>query len=310
MVQRLPVNIVSEVKKLPPTPRLTNLYSKVILEGEEQFSTVTIEATAPPAVVIDYPEPGACRVTLRALLNMYPGPLYVQDGILREVTVEPGEGQVTFNITLDEAVRATLTAVKGIPYRVVLRFSRRPLQEFYRDKVIILDPGHGGTDGGWRGPVNLWERDMAWKTALELARVLEGFKARVIWTRAEEENPSWEERLLKVTPATFCFISVHEHGAADAGQRGTAVLYNPTSRGNEELAAKVLERIVARVKTPVRGIKADEELARLGEVPGLRLEPVAITSWVDEGLLRNPYFHQKVALATAVAIKQHFRRGK
>lgn len=306
----MPASLVSEVKKLPTTARLTNFYSKVMLEGEEQFSTVTIEATAPPPTAIDYPEPGTCRVTLRAILNMYPGPLYVQDGIVREVTVEPGDRQVAFNISLDEAVQATLTAVEGVPYRIVLRFSRRPLQEFYRDKLIILDPGHGGTDGGWRGPVNLWERDMAWKTARELARVLEGFKARVIWTRQAEENPSWQERLRKVTPATFCFISVHEHGATDAGQRGTAVLYNPASRGNEELAAKVLERIVARVKTPARGVKADEELARLGEVPGLKLEPVAITNWVDEGLLRNPYFHQKVALATAVAIKQYFQRRK
>ncbi|KYH32096.1 N-acetylmuramoyl-L-alanine amidase LytC precursor [Moorella mulderi DSM 14980] len=295
---------------MPITARLTNFYSKVTLEGEEQFSTVTIEATAPPPVIIDYPEPGSCRVTLRALLNMYPGPLYIQDGILREVTVEPGEGQVTFHITLDEDVRAMLTGVEGIPYRIVLRFSRRPLQEFYRDRVIIIDPGHGGTDGGWRGPVNLWERDMAWKTAQELVRVLEGFKARVIWTRQAEENPSWQERLRKVTPDTFCFISVHEHGAADTSQRGTAVLYNPVVPGNEELAAKVLERIVARVNTPARGVKADEELARLGEIPGIKLEPVAITNWVDEGLLRNPYFHQKVALATAVAIKQHFQRGK
>ncbi|MBC7326012.1 MAG: N-acetylmuramoyl-L-alanine amidase, partial [Moorella sp. (in: Bacteria)] len=176
------------------------------------------------------------------------------------------------------------------------------------DKKVVLDPGHGGSDGGWRGPVNLWERDMAWKTALELGRFLTEFKARVFWTRQEDENPSWQDRLGKATRDIFCFISVHQFGSPDAGQRGTAVLYNPAAPGNEELAARVLERIVARVKTPARGIKADEELARLGKVPGLRIEPVAITNWVDEGLLRNPYFHQKVALATAVAIKQYFRQ--
>ncbi|WP_258360429.1 N-acetylmuramoyl-L-alanine amidase [Moorella sulfitireducens (nom. illeg.)] len=295
---------------MPSTPRLTNLYCKLIFEGEEQFSAVIIEATIPPVVTVEYPEPGTCRVTLRALLNMHPGPLYVQDGIIREVTVEPGEAVVSFTISLDAAVRATLVVTEGVPSRVVLRFSRRPLQEFYRDKLIVLDPGHGGSDGGWRGPVNLRERDMAWKTARALAQVLEGLKARVIWTRAEQENPSWEERLLKVTTDTFCFISIHEHGAGDTGLRGTAVLYNPACRGNEELAAKVLERIVARVKIPSRGVMADGELARLGEIPGLKLEPVVITDWVDEGLLRNPYFHQKVALATAVGVKQYFQRGK
>ncbi|MBE3572654.1 MAG: N-acetylmuramoyl-L-alanine amidase [Moorella humiferrea] len=294
---------------MPTTPRLTNLYSKVILDKEEQFSTVTIEATAPPPVTISYPQPDTCRVTLRAILNMYPGSLYVQDGIIREVTVVAGDDEVSFLIGLDAAVRADLTVMEGMPCRVVLRFSRRPLVDFYRDKLIVLDPGHGGSDGGWRGPVNLWERDMAWKTAVALAKILEGFKARVLWTRGEQENPSWEERLQKVTASTFCFISVHEHGEADAGLRGTAVRYNPNCRGNDELAVRVLERIVARVKTPSRGVTADEELTRLGEVPGLRLEPVAITNWVDEGLLRNPYFHQKVALATVVAIKQYFQRG-
>jgi len=293
---------------LPPEIRLTNFYSKVITAGDDQFSTVTIEATGSPPAAVDYPEPHICRVTLAAHLNMFPGPLYVQDGIIRAVKVEPGEGRVVFTISLDEEVAAAVTATAGIPHRLSLHFSRRPLLDFYQGKKIVLDPGHGGSDGGWRGPVNLWERDMAWKTTAELARILKGFKAQVIWTRRVEDNPSWQERLNKAGPDTFCFISIHHYGCADASRRGTAVLYNPAAPGNEELAARVLERIVARVKTPDRGVKADAELAQLGQVPGLRLEPVAITSWIDEGLLRNPYFHHKIALATVVAIKQFFRR--
>lgn len=290
--------------------RLTNLYSKIIIEGEEEYSTVIIEATAPPTLTVEYPGNDICRVTLLGILNMDDGPLYVQDGIIRDVIVEPQGTKVSFTINLDAPVRGTWVTTEGIPSRVILRFSRRSLQEFYQGKLMVLDPGHGGNDGGWRGPVNLWERDTAWKTALALARILEVLNARTVWTRGEQENPPWDERLKKVTSDTFCFISVHEAGDVDTTMRGTAVLYNPNCRGNDELAARVLERIVAKVKTPARGIMADKELASLGEVAALRLEPVAITNWVDEGLLRNPYFHQKVALATIVGIKQYFQRGK
>lgn len=303
--------LAGEVKELQqPVARLTNIYSKIITEGEEQYSTVTIEATAPAPVEISYPEPETCQFTVVATTNMYTSPLYVQDGIIREIKVKPGEEQVRFTIYLDEPVQARVTNIEGVPYRIRLSFSRRPLQEFYQDKVLVIDPGHGGADGGQRGPVNLYERDMAWKTAGELARILEGLKARVIFTRREDENPSWQERLKRVPPETFCLISVHNYGADDTSQRGTAVLYNHRSPGNKALAAIVLERIVARVKTPDRGIRPDEELAQLGPLPALRLEPVAITNWVDEGLLRNPYFHQKTALATVVGLKQYFQQGR
>lgn len=241
---------------------------------------------------------------------MYLGPLAVQDGIIKEVVVKSAAPQVDLEISLEEAVQAQVTTLKGLPYRTVLSFSRRPLYDFYLNKEIVIDPGHGGTEGGWRGPVNLWERDMVWKTALELVRILEGFKARVILTRMEDENPSWQKRIKKVTPDTFCFISIHEHGAVDDSIRGTAVFYNPQFPGNEKLAAIVLDRIITRVKTPGRGIIADAELARLGNLPALKLEPVTITNWVDEGMLRNPYFHQKIALATATGIKQYFRAGE
>lgn len=297
-----------EVRELAPRAHLTNLYSKIEDKGGEQFSIVTIEATSPAAVEISYPAPTLCQVKVRAVLTMDPGPLYVQDGIIKGVTIESGEELVTFKIDLDEEVQARLTCTEGTPYRIGLSFSRRHLQDFYQGRVIVVDPGHGGADTGQRGPVNLLERDMAWKTAGYLANILENLQARVVMTRSQDENPSWPERLARVPPDTFCFISLHEYGDQDASIRGTKVLYNPGRPGNDELATAVLTRIVGRVKTPGRGIEPDTELAQLGQLPALRLEPVAITNWVDEGLLRNPYFHQKTALATVVAIKQYFRQ--
>ena len=299
------------VKILAKKASLTNLRSFITEEKGQQFSNVVIESTAAVPLEISYPRPNLCRVSLSAELIMYPGPLVVRDGIVAEVVIKPAAAaQVELDISLEEAVQALITTVKGLPYRTVFGFSRKPLYDFYQDKEIVIDPGHGGADGGWRGPVDLWERDMAWQTAGELAAILAGYGARVVLTRGEGENPSWQQRLSKVGPATFCFVSVHHYGNTDREQRGTAVLYNPRLPGNEQLAEVVLERIINKVKPPARGIKADNELALLGEVPALKLEPVTITNWVDEGLLRNPYLHRKVALQTVLGIKQYFRAGE
>ncbi|MGI9859799.1 N-acetylmuramoyl-L-alanine amidase [Moorella naiadis] len=192
---------------MAPRAHLTNLYSKIKEEGGEQFSTVTIEATAPAEVKLSYPAPTLCQVQVRAALTMDPGPLYVQDGIIKGVTIASGEELVTFKIDLNEEVQARLTCTEGMPYRIGLSFSRRPLQDFYQGRVIVVDPGHGGSDTGQRGPVNLLERDMAWKTAGYLAGILEGLQARVVMTRSQDENPSWCERLAKVPADAFCFIS-------------------------------------------------------------------------------------------------------
>ncbi|MDK2821704.1 MAG: hypothetical protein PWP31_1669 [Clostridia bacterium] len=290
--------------------RLTNIHSKVIYQGETYYSNVTIESSTTTEVEINYPETTICLVKVKGIINMYDGPIYVHDGIIREIKISPGKDEVIFFIFLDEPVEANIDTIAGIPFRIRINFSRQPMTDFYQNKVLVIDPGHGGTDGGQRGPVNLWERDTAWKTAMELVKVLKDFKAKVVLTREKDENPSWQERINKVPTNTLCFISLHQYHSNDLSQRGTLVLYNELAPGNEKLANQVMESIIGRVKTPSLGVKAEKELSKLGELPALKIKPVTITNWVDEGLLRNPNFYKKIALATSVGIKQFFKMGE
>jgi len=287
-------------------PRLTNYNVRISPGGE--FSLLVVESLSPFKWNFFCPQPGLARLEVQALANMFLGPLEPEDGIIKRTEAFLQGEKVVFQIELEEPVEAVGEEHPGLPFRLVLKFPRYPLQRFYRDKIIVLDPGHGGGDGGWRGPVNLWERDMAWRTAMAFAKILENLGARVEWTRGPEENPPWEKRSA-VTREAVCFLSLHYHGDNDPAVRGTRVLYNPRSPGNRELAQRVLERIIRKVKTPSREVAPDAELAGLGNLTALRLEPATITNWVEEGMLRNPYFHQKVALATLTAIKEHFKEG-
>lgn len=280
-------------------PRLTNIYSKVKEEKDGQdYTLVVIEATAPFSYELFRPDPIRYQIKTTALANMYTGPLSVGDGIVKEVIIKesPSEKQVIFEIYLEVPTEAAMVFHEGLPSRLTLQLSRLPMKNFYRGKRVALDPGHGGMDGGHRGPVNLWEKDVVWVTAQEFYRQLKRFGAEVIFTRSKEENPPWEERVKKGDGANL-FLSLHTHGERDRKVRGAAVLYPPSSQEMELLARTVLDRIVAKTKVPKRGVFPSTELEMLKGCPALTIETVTITNWVDEGILRNPYFHRKLALA-------------
>ncbi|ACX52041.1 cell wall hydrolase/autolysin [Ammonifex degensii KC4] len=287
--------------------RITNIHSKV-QEGAEDESWVVVEATAPVVWELFRPEPLVYCLKVKGRANMYTGPLSVRDGIVREVTIGVEGEWLMFLVRLEAPaeVKAELR-VEKLPVRLLLRFSRSCWRNFFRGKCIVVDPGHGGTDGGHRGPVDLWEKDVVWVTAQEFKRQLERLGAKVRLTRSREENPSWAERA-RLGEGADLFLSLHTHGEADRRVRGAAVLYNPTFPQGELLAQAMLEEITAKTKVPGRGVFSSLELALLNGRPAFTIETVTITNWVDEGILRNPYFHRKLVLATLSSFFR-FSRG-
>ncbi|SMB91570.1 N-acetylmuramoyl-L-alanine amidase [Thermanaeromonas toyohensis ToBE] len=293
-------------------PRFTNIFSRLQIQEEgEDESLIVVEATGPFPFELVAEDPYLYRLKARGKLNMFAGPLEVRDGIVRQVFIqEEGAGEVSFLIHLEVPAEGFATAQGGLPARAIVHISRRPMREFYQGRRVVIDPGHGGPDAGYRGPVNLWGKDVVWTTAQEFATALKHLGVEVVITREGEENPSWEERIKKAGPGTALFLSIHTHGSMDRKVRGAAVRYNPRVKGGEVLGRMVLEAITSKTKVPGRGIEPCHELADLGEIPALLLETVTITNWVDEGILRNPYFHRKLTLATLSAFYHFTFKGQ
>jgi N-acetylmuramoyl-L-alanine amidase len=59
--------------------------------------------------------------------------------------------------------------------------------------VVVIDPGHGGTDTGARG-TNLVEKEVVLQVARILRAELERAGYRVVMTRNDDSNPSYEDR--------------------------------------------------------------------------------------------------------------------
>lgn len=118
-------------------------------------------------------------------------------------------------------------------------------------KVIVLDPGHGGMDGGAVGVDGVIEKDINLSIALKLRTMLQANGYRVIMTREEdistgdEDAPTVREKkrtdilnrmkLLEETENAY-FISVHQNQFTQPQYSGAQMFYGPNDPSSERLA--------------------------------------------------------------------------
>ena len=89
--------------------------------------------------------------------------------------------------------------------------------------MIVLDPGHGGTDNGARGPGGVLEKDAVLVIARTVRSELERQGYQVALTREGSENPSFDDRAaLANAQRGTVFITFH---VSSTGRPGVARAY-------------------------------------------------------------------------------------
>src|SRR5215469_3918233 len=89
--------------------------------------------------------------------------------------------------------------------------------------TVVLDPAHGGTDFGARGPTGLAESDVVLDFARAARVALEAERLRVLLTREGNQDPSFENRSALVNGLRHAiFISLH---VSSTGPVGTGRTY-------------------------------------------------------------------------------------
>ena len=138
-----------------------------------------------------------------------------------------------------------------------------------RDKaVIMIDPGHGGIDGGAVSASNVLEKDVVLAVAKQLGKQL-GTTGRydVRMTRASDVFISLDQRVkLSLEQGVDLFISLHADSLAeDRGARTIrgATIYTLSERASDEHARRMAEKenasdLVAGLKAPE--VEEDEQV--------------------------------------------------
>jgi len=86
---------------------------------------------------------------------------------------------------------------------------------------VVVDPGHGGRDGGTLTPYGMLEKDLTWDIAYRLRELLEAASLEVVMTRDGDEAVSLSERAAIANSARGdIFVSIHVNWLPDKEARG------------------------------------------------------------------------------------------
>lgn len=112
-----------------------------------------------------------------------------------------------------------------------------------RQQIIVIDPGHGGIDPGCIGYSGVYEKEIAFETASEVARLLEATKRyKIVLTRTEDEFVALQDRVARARAANGdLFLSIHADAIPDEDVRGASV-FTLSEKASDAAAAALAAR--------------------------------------------------------------------
>lgn len=158
-------------------------------------------------------------------------------------------------------------------------------------KVIVLDPGHGGTDrynGGVNGYV---EADGVLEMAFAFEEVLKDYDCTVILTRTEDVYMGLKDRpRVAINNDADIFVSLHTNAG---GGTGPEVYYSIDLPNDKPIAAKISESIALEFGLKDRGAKYRESTNYPGE-DYLTVIDYAQDNGIPHIFLLEPMFHDNI----------------
>ncbi len=179
-------------------------------------------------------------------------------------------------------------------------------------KVILLDPGHGGSDPGAVGPGGLKEKDVNLDIALQVYQLLKAnTNARVYITRDSDRFVSLNQRTAMANNlAADTFISFHINGSENGSERGieTYAHYN-SPKSAWALGWYIQDSLVKELGLIDRGLKADNfHVVRETNMDSVLLEIGFITDSTEESLLRQSSTRKRAATAVYNGILSYYSK--
>ncbi len=176
-----------------------------------------------------------------------------------------------------------------------------------KGRLIMIDPGHGGTDGGAIGN-GLIEKEINLDIALRLRSLLEAQGATVVMTRSADSRVELTERSamanLILPDAVVC---IHANSVISEGPNGTETYYFNTEELSRELALSVQKSLVDRIKLTSRGIfSKDYHMVAATLSPAILVEVGFLSNRQDAIMLADSAFRQKAAEGIFDGVASYF----
>lgn len=190
--------------------------------------------------------------------------------------------------------------------------------------TIIIDPGHGGEDGGAVGKNGTKEKDLNLEIALKLKKIMieNGFNVQL--TR-EKDTMLCDPEITKHKKRTDLnnrvkisrkfdngiFLSIHMNHFEDPNQKGSQVFYSVNNKNSKMLAELIEKELKASVDAENKRVSKPAEnnifIMKHINIPACLIECGFISNRIEEKLLADPTYQEKIANAIATGVKNFIR---
>lgn len=272
----------------------TYAYSRNLDKGTSAFGlNLELEKSYP----VDY-NAGLNRISLsvpKGDTKLTAGVDNKDDGVLKTITVVDNVQEGTYDISIDLVEGTTYQPTESTSKKFQIAFTSEVLQQSqFKDKLIVIDAGHGGHDPGasYNG---LYEKDINLLTSLALKKKLENVGFKVYLTRERDQYIQLYNRASIANQLNAdLFVSVHVNAAGSRKAHGIETLYAPdASRNNYNFAKLVQDQMIAATGSYSRGVVSRPELVVIRETD---MDAVL----VEIGFLSNESDHKKLSTQTYI----------
>lgn len=193
-------------------------------------------------------------------------------------------------------------------------------------KIILLDPGHGGPDGG-AGDKKTQEKEIALNVSLKVRDLLQEQGALVIMTRETDKDlansdtrgysrrkvEDLKNRLKMINDSdTDLFVSIHLNAIPSSRWSGAQTFYAPQHKENERVAKFIQEELRRNLENTTRKAKPLNRVYILKNAkrPGALVEVGFLSNPTEKANLKRDLYQEKIAASIYKGIIRYFTNEK
>ncbi len=193
--------------------------------------------------------------------------------------------------------------------------------------VVVIDPGHGGEDGGAVGAGGVLEKDVNLAIAKELCDFLKAQGISAVLTRTEDillydpnsdyhgqkkvQDLSTRKRIAE-SYGSAVFVSIHMNAFPDPKYGGLQVYYSENHPASKRLAEEIqaLTRDVLLPRNHRKIKPSDGNLYLLDRLhcPSVLVECGFLSNPEDLAALSDPIYRRKMALVLCRSISEYLKK--
>jgi N-acetylmuramoyl-L-alanine amidase len=193
-------------------------------------------------------------------------------------------------------------------------------------KIILLDPGHGGPDGG-AGNSKALEKDIALDISLKVRDYLQEQGALVVMTRetdtdlADVSTKGYSRRKVEDLKTRLkminnsdndLFVSIHLNAIPSSRWSGAQTFYAPHFKENAKAAKFIQDELIVNLENTTRRAKPINSVYILknAKKPGVLVEVGFLSNPHEREQLKKEAYQEKIAASIYQGVVRYFTNEK